>query len=66
MAAVGSDSVQAMVSQSGSQLSSQVLADERIRLASGYGDVAGGRVDPRVLALLLYLAEAHGEVTSRA
>jgi hypothetical protein len=63
MTAVGTDSVQAMVSQSGSQLASQVLADNRITLASGYGDVAGGRVDPRVLAVLLYLAEAHGEVT---
>jgi hypothetical protein len=63
MAWVGVDSVQAMVSQSGSQLSQQVLADDRITLASGYGDVAGGRVDPRVLALLLYLAEAHGQVT---
>ena len=40
-----------------------MLADDRITLASGYGDVASGRVDPRVLALLLYLAEAHGEVT---
>ena len=63
MAWVGADSVQAMVSQSGSQLSQQVLADDRITLASGYGDVASGRVDPRVLALLLYLAEAHGQVT---
>ncbi len=40
MAWVGVDSVQAMVSQSGSQLSQQVLADDRITLASGYGDVA--------------------------
>ena len=40
-----------------------MLADDRINLASGYGDVAGGSVDPRVLALLLYLAETHGEVT---
>ena len=57
------DSVQAVVSQSGSQLSSQVLADDRITLASGYGDVAVGRIDPRVLAVLLYLAETYGEVT---
>ena len=63
MTAVGTDSVQAVVSQSGSQLASQVLADKRIRLASGYGDVAAGRIDPRVLAVLLYLAETHGEVT---
>jgi uncharacterized protein YcbK (DUF882 family) len=63
MAAVGTDSVEAAVLQSGSSLAQRVLADERIKLASGYGDVASGRVDPRVLALLLYLAEAHGEVT---
>ncbi len=63
MTAVGTDSVQAVVSQSGSQLASQVLADNRISLGSGSGDVAAGRVDPRVLALLLYLAEAHGQVT---
>ena len=63
MAWVGADSVQAMVSQSGSELAERVLADDRITLASGYGDVAGGRVDPRVLAVLLYLAEAHGQVT---
>jgi hypothetical protein len=63
MTAVGSDSVGTAVAQSGYSLSQRVLADERINLASGYGDVAAGRVDPRVLALLLYLAEAHGEVT---
>jgi hypothetical protein len=63
MKAVGTGSVQSLVSQSGSQLAAQVLADDRITLASGYGDVAGGRIDARVLALLLYLAEAHGQVT---
>jgi hypothetical protein len=63
MTAVGAESVQVAVAQSGSQLAAQVLADDRITLGSGYGDVASGRVDPRVLAVLLYLAEAHGEVT---
>ena len=63
MAAVGTDSVETAVLQSGSSLAQRVLADDRINLASGYGDVASGRIDPRVLALLLYLAEAHGEVT---
>ncbi len=63
MTAVGTDSVETAVAQSGSELSAQVLADDRITLASGYGDVAAGRIDPRVLALLLYLAEAHGQVT---
>jgi hypothetical protein len=63
MAWVGVDSVQAMVSQSGSELARQVLADDRITLASGYGDVASGRIDARVLAVLLYLAESYGQVT---
>jgi len=63
MTAVGTDSVEATVAQSGSLLAQRVLADERITVGSGYGDVAAGRVDPRVLALLLYLAEAHGEVS---
>ena len=63
MTAVGTDSVGTAVAQSGYSLAQRVLADDRINLASGYGDVAAGRVDPRVLALLLYLAEAHGEVT---
>jgi hypothetical protein len=63
MKAVGTDSVSSLVSQSGSELAAQVLADDRITLGSGYGDVAGGRIDARVLALLLYLAETHGQVT---
>jgi hypothetical protein len=63
MTAVGTGSVQTAVSQSGSELAAQVLNDDRITLASGYGDVASGRIDPRVLALLLYLAETHGQVT---
>jgi hypothetical protein len=62
-AALGTDSVQAVISQSGSELAARVLDDHRIRLASGYGDVASGRVDPRVLAVLLYLAETYGEIT---
>jgi hypothetical protein len=63
MAGVGTDPVETAVAQSGSLLAQRVLDDDRINLASGYGDVAGGHVDPRVLALLLYLAETHGEVT---
>jgi len=62
-AALGTDSIQEVISQSGSELAARVLADHRIRLASGYGDVASGRVDPRVLAVLLYLAETYGDVT---
>ncbi len=62
--AVGSESLEEIVLQSTTRLSQQVLADSRIELdASGRSDIASGRVDPRVLALLIYLAEAHGEVT---
>lgn len=62
--AVGTDSVEGTVAASGSRLAAQVLADERIVLnAAGRADVAAGIVDPRVLALLIYLAEAHGQVT---
>ena len=62
MAAVGTDSVETAVLQSGSSLAQRVLAtigstSPRLRRRGA------GRVDPRVLALLLYLAEAHGEVT---
>lgn len=62
--AVGTDSVEGTVAESGSRLAAQVLADGRISLnAAGRADIASGRVDPRVLALLVYLAEAHGQVT---
>jgi len=64
MTAVGAESVEALVTQSGSLLAERVLADERITLGGGgRSDVASGQVDPRALALLLYLAEAHGQVT---
>ncbi len=61
--AVGADSIMQLVEQSSSTLAQRVLDDSRIDLtAAGSADVASGRVDPRILALLLYLAEAHGEV----
>jgi hypothetical protein len=64
LAAVGTSSVETAVAQSGAQLAQQVLSDGRIHLTSaGRADVGSGRVDPRVLAVLLYLAEAHGEVS---
>jgi hypothetical protein len=47
-----------------SELQDRVLADSRIdTYAGGRSDIASGRVDVRVLALLRYLAEAHGQVT---
>jgi len=40
-----------------------VLDDERIDLSgAAHSDVAYGRVEPRILAVLLYLAESHGQV----
>jgi hypothetical protein len=63
-AVVGADSVGTVVSNSGSLLAQRVLADRRITIyGGGRSDVASGRVDSRVLALLLYLAEADGQVT---
>ena len=62
--AVGADSLAEVVVGSTSRLSQQVLDDSRIDLTpTGRSDVASGRVDPRVLALLVYLAEAHGQVS---
>jgi hypothetical protein len=45
-------------------LASKVLADERVDMyAGGREDVAAGRIDVRVLALIAYMAESHGQVT---
>jgi hypothetical protein len=47
-----------------SALEDRVLFDPRIDMyAGGASDVASGRVDVRVLVLLRYMAEAHGQVT---
>jgi len=47
-----------------SRLERRVLNDERLDIyAGGRFDVEQGRIDVRVLVLLLYLAEAHGQVT---
>lgn len=47
-----------------SRLQDRVLADRRIDIyAGGRSDIAAGRVDVRVLALLRYLAVAHHQVT---
>ena len=45
-------------------LEERVLFDSRIDMyAGGTGDVASGKMDVRVLVLLRYMAEAHGQVT---
>jgi hypothetical protein len=47
-----------------SALSQRVLDDPRVHIyPGGRNDIASERVDPRVLALIEYLAEAHGEVS---
>jgi hypothetical protein len=46
------------------QLEERVLFDARIDMyAGGTSDVQSGRVDVRILVLLRYMAEAHGQVT---
>jgi len=55
--------VRGLVASKGA-LQHRVLGDRRISIyAGGRSDIAAGRVDVRVLALLRYLAEAHGQVT---
>jgi hypothetical protein len=46
------------------ELQNRVLSDRRVSVyAGGRSDIAAGRVDVRVLALIRYLAEAHGQIT---
>ena len=46
------------------RLEKQILNDKRITIyPGGRSDVENGRVNVRVLALIAYLAEAHGQVT---
>ena len=46
------------------RLANAVLADRRLDIyAGGRADIAAWRIDVRVLVLLRYLAEAHGQVT---
>jgi hypothetical protein len=46
------------------ELQDRVLSDRRVSIyAGGRSDIAAGRVDVRVLALIRYLAEAHGQIT---
>lgn len=45
-------------------LQRQVLADSRINVyGAGRSDIASGQIDVRVLVVLRYLAEAHGQVS---
>jgi hypothetical protein len=55
--------VRGLLAQKGA-LESRVLNDSRLDIyASGRTDIAAHRINVRVLVLLLYMAEAHGQVT---
>jgi hypothetical protein len=62
--AVGIDALIGGLEGAKSVLGAQVLRDPRISMyAGGQRDIAAGRVDPRVLSLLLFLGRRTGEVT---
>lgn len=62
--ALGLDVLTAGVEASKPGLVRRVLGDRRIRLPlESREDVATGRIDPQVLALLVYLARAYGPIT---
>ena len=61
--AVGLDVLVSGLSSARSLLGARVLRDPRIQIyQAGRGDIAMGRVDVRVLVLLLYLARTEGSV----
>lgn len=65
--AVGPDALIDGLDGIGDSLGARILADPRITVyPAGRPDIANGRVDVRVLALIAYLAEAHGQVTVSA
>jgi hypothetical protein len=62
--ALGSSTILTGLDASRDQLQQQVLSDPRLHIYSaGRGDVASGKLDVRVLALMEYLAQANGDVT---
>jgi len=62
--ALGSDTVLAGLEAERSALAQRVLADPRVHVyPGGRDDLASGKVDPRIDALLEYLAGAYGGVT---
>ncbi len=61
---LGTQTILTGLDASRDQLQQQVLSDRRLSIyPAGRGDVASGKVDVRVLAMLEYLAQANGEVT---
>ncbi len=62
--AVGAIAVLGGLAAAAPDLADRVLDDPRVEIyAGGREDIAAARVDPRVLAVIEYLAEAHGQVT---
>jgi len=61
---LGSSGLLAAVESQRSELSRHLLADPRAHIyPGGRSDLAAGRIDPRVVALIEYLADAYGSVT---
>ncbi len=64
VAALGPGALLAGLEASRDTLQQEVLNDPRVQIyPAGRGDVASGKLDVRILALLEYLAAAHGSVT---
>jgi hypothetical protein len=62
--ALGTQTILTGLDASHDQLAHQVLADSRVQIyPGGRDDVAAGRVDVRILAVIEYLAQANGEVS---
>lgn len=62
--ALGTQTIFTGLDASHDQLGQQVLADPRVQIyPGGRNDIASGRVDARVLAIIEYLAQANGEVS---
>jgi hypothetical protein len=62
--ALGSGTILVGLDASRERLQQQVLSDSRLSIyPDGRGDVASGKLDVRILALMEYLAQADGEVT---
>jgi hypothetical protein len=61
---LGPNAILSVLAASKSSLQQQVLNDSRVSIyPGGRADVASGKVDVRVLALIEYLAEANGSLT---
>ena len=62
--ALGASTILRGLDASRDQLQQQVLSDPRLSIyPAGRGDVASGKLDVRVLAIIEYLAQANGQVS---